>query len=131
MIQMMVGCAALIFLIVLYQMTKVMIDRAGTSISLMKVFGYSRRELRRLYLDGSLALVAVGALALIPLAKAAMDAVYPHMIANVATGGDLTWPPQLYIAAYAGCLLGYLLIRAALLRRLNRVSPAEALKAPE
>jgi len=131
MIQMMVGCAALIFLIVLYQMTKVMVDRAAYSISLMKVFGYRERELRRLYLDGSLILVALGSLALIPLSKAAMDAVYPLLIANVATGGDLTWPPQFYILTFAGSLLGYLLIRAALMRRVRRVVPAEALKAPE
>ena len=53
MVVMLVAISALIFMIVMYLMMKVMIDRSAFSISLMKVFGYRRREIRRLYLDGN------------------------------------------------------------------------------
>lgn len=127
-ITIMTGAAVLIFLIVLYQMTKVMIDRSSTSISLMKVFGYRDREIRSLYLDGSLLLVAVGTLFLLPIAKYIMDAVYPSFVANVACGMKLSWPPLLYAAVYLGTLLCYLIIRAALMRRIKQTTPAEILK---
>ncbi|MDR1796813.1 MAG: hypothetical protein LBR44_05115 [Clostridiales Family XIII bacterium] len=131
MIATMVGCAALMFLIVLYQMTKVMVDRAAGGISLMKVFGYRGREIRKLYLDGNFLLIALGALAMIPAAKMAMDAVFPMLVANVPTGLDLRWPPLLYAAVYAGMLLCYLLIRTALAGKLNRLSPSAVLKDTE
>ena len=128
---MLTGAAALIFLIVLYQMMKVMADRSASSISLMKIFGYRRGEIRKLYLDGNFFLVAAGALLMLPLAKAFMDIVYPVFIANVACGVDLAWPPALYAVVYGGILLGYLLIRTILMQRLEKVSPAEVLKARE
>ncbi len=59
---MLTGAAALIFLIVLYQMMKVMTDRSASSISLMKIFGYRRGEIRKLYLGGNFFLVAAGAI---------------------------------------------------------------------
>lgn len=124
----MTAASILIFLIVLYQMTKVMIDRAAVSISLMKVFGYRNRELRKLYLDGSFWLVALGTLLLLPLAKLLMDAIYPSFVANVACGTDFSWPAYLYAAVYCGTLLFYLLIRTALMKRLKRLTPAEVLK---
>ena len=54
--------SVVIFLVVLYLMIKVMIDRASYSISLLKVFGYRTGEVRRLYLDGNFVVVALGAL---------------------------------------------------------------------
>ncbi len=124
----MVGASILIFLIVLYQMTKVMIDRSALSISLMKVFGYRSREIRSLYLDGSSLLVALGTLVLLPLAKCLMDAVYPSFVANVACGTDFRWPPLLYAAVYFGTILVYLVIRTVLVRQLKKWKPAEVLK---
>ncbi len=124
----MVGASILIFLIVLYQMTKVMIDRSALSISLMKVFGYRSREIRSLYLDGSSLLVAIGTLVLLPLAKCLMDTVYPSFVANVACGTDFRWPPLLYVAVYFGTILVYLVIRTVLMRQLKKWKPAEVLK---
>lgn len=124
----MIGASVLIFLIVLYQMTKVMIDRSALSISLMKVFGYRSREIRSFYLDGSFLLVALGTLVLLPLAKCLMDIIYPSFVANVACGTDFHWPPLLYVAVYLGTVLGYLIIRTFLVRQLKKWTPAEVLK---
>ena len=121
----------LIFIIVMYQMMKVMIDRSAAGISLMKIFGYRNREIRKLYLDGNFFLIAAGALVMIPIAKIIMDAIYPRFVANVACGTDLTWPPILYVIVYAGILLCYLLIRTVLMRKLKKLTPAEVLKGRE
>lgn len=127
----MISTSAIIFLIVLYQMMKVMIDRSSTSISLMKIFGYRSKEIRKLYLDGNFIVIAVGALIMIPIAKLLMDAVYPVFVANVACGIDLSWTPIMYVSIYAGIILSYLLIRTLLMRQLKKVTPAEILKGRE
>ena len=128
MVVMLVVISALIFMIVMYLMMKVMIDRSAFSISLMKVFGYRRREIRRLYLDGNFYVILLGALICVPLAKWSMDPVYPYCIANVAIGMDLKFTPQIYIMIYGGILLCYMVINFLLVGRLNKLVPAEVLK---
>ena len=123
-----IASSILVFIIVMYQMMKVMIDRSAAGISLMKIFGYRNREIRKLYLDGNFFLIAAGALVMIPVAKIIMDAIYPHFVANVACGTDLTWPLVLYAIIYAGILLCYLLIRTVLICKLKKLTPAEVLK---
>ena len=128
MVVMLVALSALIFMIVMYLMMKVMIDRSAFSISLMKVFGYRRREIRRLYLDGNFYVILLGAVICVPLAKWSMDLVYPYCIANVAIGMDLKFTPQIYIMIYGGILLCYMVINFLLVGRLNKLVPAEVLK---
>lgn len=128
MVYTMVGCSALIFAIVMYLMTKVTIDRSAYSISLIKIFGYRRGEIRRLYLDGSFAVVALGAALCLPLSKWAMDAMYPLLISNVACGMDLRFHWTLYVGIYVAILALYFIINRLLVMRINRVSPVEVLK---
>ena len=61
----------------MYLMIKVMIDRSAQNIALMKVFGYRKKEIKKLYLDGNFYMIAVGALISVPLSKKLMDAMYP------------------------------------------------------
>lgn len=128
MIIIMGGAAALILMVVMYLMVKVMIDRSAFSISLAKVFGYRKREIRRLYLNGNFYLVAAGAAVCLPLSKACMDAMFPYFISNVACAMNLHFPWYMYAGIYGGVLLLYLLISVMLTKRLNRILPAEVLK---
>ena len=103
-------------------------DRSAFGISLIKIFGYRMKEIKKLYLSGNFFIVAVGAAICIPLAKLAMDAMYPVMIANTACGMNLAFPWQLYVGIYAAILLLYFVINCFLTVRLRHVLPAEVLK---
>ena len=81
-----------------------------------------------MYLDGNFVVAALGALVCIPAAKGLMDVIYPYFVSNVAAGLELSFPPQLYAVIYAGVLACYLLIDLVLVRRLDRMTPAEVLK---
>ena len=128
MIVVMASAAALIFMVVMYLMIKVMIDRSAFGISLAKVFGYRKGEIRKLYLNGNFYLIALGAAVCLPLSKACMDALFPYFISNVACAMDLHFPWMMYAGIYGGVLLLYLLISVMLTKRLNRILPAEILK---
>lgn len=131
MIVLLIFTSALIFMIVMYQMIKVMLDRSAFSISLMKIFGYKNKEIRKLYLDGSFILITISSLIMIPIAKYLLDMIYPVFIANVACGIDLNWPISFYIIVYFGILCCYLIIRSLLMTQLNKTTPAEILKERE
>lgn len=120
--------SAIVFVVVMYLMEKVMIDRCAQSIALMKIMGYRKREVKKLYLDGNLIVVAIGAAICVPLSKWIMDALYPYLVSNVAIGLDLEFSAGLYAGIYVGIMLCYLLINQLLVLRLNKMEPALALK---
>ena len=131
MIVMMIAVATIVFVIVMYLMMKMMIDRASFGISLMKIFGFNDGEVRRLYLDGNFITVTLGAIIGIPLAKIVIDALYPLMISNVALGPDMMLFPWLYVAIFALVYVSYFLISLLLSRKLKRITTAEVLKRRE
>lgn len=128
MIRMVTAASALLFLVVMYLMLKVMIDRCAVSISMMKIFGYRKKEIRKLYLNGNLIIVAASAAAGIPLSKKLCDAAYPYLVSNVAVGLNLTFDWWMYAGLFAAILILYLISTPLLMRRVNGILPAEALK---
>lgn len=125
---MMISVSVVIFIIVMYLMLNVMIDRASFGISLVKIFGYHTGEIRKLYLNGNTTVVAVGAMISIPLAKYIMDKVYPAFIANVGCGINLSFPIWYYLLIFAGVMVVYFMVNTALLFKIKRILPAEVLK---
>lgn len=128
MIIMLSAVSALIFLVVMYLMLKVMVDRSASSISMLKVFGYRKKEIRKLYLNGNLAVVAVSALVSIPVSKAVMDALYPYLVSNVAANLNLTFSWWMYAGLFTAIIVLYFLSMPILMRRINKILPAEVLK---
>ena len=120
--------SAIIFCVVMYLMMKVMIDRSAYNISLIKVFGYKRKEIRKLYLDGNFYIIAIGALICLPLAKIIMNKMFPFMISNVACGLNVKAPVMFFIVTYIVIMLLYFVINSILVSRLNKFTPAEVLK---
>ncbi len=118
----------IIFCVVMYLMLGVMIDRSAMGISLIKIFGYRPGEIRSLYLNGNLAVIAVGGLVTIPIAKFLMDKIYPSFIPNVACTMKLSFPWYMYLMLYCAVLIIYLVINRLLVHRINKISPAEILK---
>ena len=116
---MMTSVSVLIFLTVMYQMMKVMLDRAARSISLMKIFGYRNREIRRLLPGRQFAADRSRCIAYNTSCQAAHGFSLSGFIANVACGVDLSWPQLLYVIVYAFILLSYYLVRAVLMKRID------------
>ncbi len=128
MVVMIVIISTLIFVVVMYLMMKVMIDRSAFSISLIKVFGFRTNEIRKLYLDGNFFIIAIGAAICLPLSKLIMSAVYPSLVSNVNCGVKLTFAPWLWAVLYGGIIILYFIINRVLVGRLNKIVPAEVLK---
>ncbi|MDO5574750.1 MAG: hypothetical protein Q4G60_12320 [bacterium] len=127
-IVMLVSVAVIIFCTVMYLMMNVMVDRAGFGISLIKIFGFRNREVKKLYLNGNMYIVGAGAVIGIPISKRLADAMYPWLIANTSCGMNLRFPWYLSVGIFLGIMFVYQIINLFLVRKLNAVSPAEVLK---
>lgn len=126
-----ISISALIFCVVMYLMMKVMIDRSAFGISLVKIFGYRTKEIRRLYLNGNFYIVAAGAAICIPLSKWVMDLCYPVMVSNISSGMNLSFPRQLYAIIYLSVIILYFIINQLLIGKLKKIPLTEVLKARE
>ena len=123
------GVSVLIFIVVMYLMMKVMIDRSSFNIALIKIFGYRNKEVKKMYLDGNFYIITLGALISIPLTKWIMDVAYePAFVPNIACGIDKSFPFWMYLAIFAGILILYVIINHLLIRRIRKMVPAEVLK---
>lgn len=121
--------SAVIFLVVMYLMIKMMIDRSTFNISLVKIFGFRNREVRKMYLDGNFYTIAIGALIAIPLCKYIMDYIYPrYLVSNVGVGISPSYPPQLFLAIFLVIIGLYFIINLILTGRIRKIVPAEVLK---
>ncbi len=120
--------STVVFCLVIFLMTSVMIDKASFGISLMKIFGFNRKEIKKLYLDGNKAVIMVGALISIPVAKLITDRMFPMFVANVACGLPLAFKWYYYPVIWAAIMVFYSFVSLLLTGRLNRMTPAEVLK---
>lgn len=123
-----IAAGSVIFCVVMYLMMGVMIDRSAMGISLIKIFGYRPKEIRSLYLNGNLLVVAVGAAVAVPLAKLLMDMLYPSFIPNVACSMKLEFTWQLYAAIYCAVIVVSLAVNKLLTGKIKKISPAEILR---
>ena len=117
-----------IFIVVMYLMLGVMLDRATFGISLVKIFGYRMWEIRKVYLNGTFWVVAVGAAVEIPVTKLLSDSLYPYFIANTAMGMDLSFGWYLYLGIFLGIMLIYLILSMVLTAKIKWIAPTEVLK---
>ena len=128
MFTMLITMSVVIFCAVMYLMMNVMIDRASFGISLVKIFGFRTKEIRKLYLNGNAITVAVGAIITIPVSKIIMNSMYPYLISNTACGMNLAFPWYMYALIFGGIMLFYFIVNTILIGKLRKITPAEVLK---
>ena len=121
--------AIVVFFIITYLMIKLMIDRASMSISLFKIFGYHKNEIKKLYIDGNFYLILVSAVLGIPISKIFVDKFwFPITNANVDVGYDTHYSPLLYLMIFASIMLLYFIISNILKSVVNKIQMCEVLK---
>ncbi|MCM1579647.1 MAG: ABC transporter permease, partial [Ruminococcus sp.] len=128
MVTMFITVSSIILCVVIFLMMNVMIDRASFGISLVKIFGFNTKEVRKLYLNGNTVVIAVSAVVCIPLAKAAIDGIYPYFVQNVSAGMNLKFPWYMYVGLFCIIMAFYFIVNSLLVNKLRKISPAEALK---
>ena len=117
-----------LFIIVMYLLLKMMIDKSTFSISLIKVFGYSKKEVNKLYLGSNLYTVLFTSVVAIPITKIIIEIIYPYLVSNISAGLKTTMYWYLYIIMIAIIFISYLIVNALLASHLRKISLVEILK---
>ncbi len=129
MIYFLIAAAFLIGLIILYIVTGMVVDESRTSISLMKVFGYRKKEIGKLVLGSNTLIVAAGYLLGIPALLGTVGAFYGSLTESL----QVVLPVKLNVLYM---LLGFVVVMATYAfakricrKKVARIPMSEALKA--
>ena len=123
------GFSIALFMILIYLLSKIIIEKNAQSISMTKILGYSDREISSLYLLSTTIMVVVFLLLSFPIETVLMKALFRGiMISSISGWIPLYIDPVLYVKMF---LLGfgtYLLVALIEYRRIRKVPMDQALK---
>lgn len=129
----MVGAMTLIScvvaLIILYLVTSLIIEENKNTISLFKIFGYRRREIKSLILDSATIVILIAFIISIPIMAASMNAIYGYLGNMINLVLPTIISPFYVLVCLAAIMLTYQLSKLICARKVNTVDMSEALKA--
>lgn len=120
--------ALLVYVAVLYIVMKMMIDRSAFQISLIRIFGFHSKEIKKLYLDGNALTVVVSAIFALPVSKLLIDLTWPMIVYNQPAGYASDLKLWHYGVIFAVTMLCYWITSGILYGKIRKITPAEVLK---
>lgn len=122
------GFSVLIFLVLMYILTKVVIDKNAIAISFMKVFGYESKEIRRLYLNASTFTVIASLIVCIPLEIQFMKLIMIYAFSKLEgyLPFYLSW--YIIIQVVVSGIVSYIIINFRHINKVKRIPMSDALK---
>jgi putative ABC transport system permease protein len=128
---MVVAFAVPVYLILVYLLTKTVIDRSARSISYMKVFGYHSGEVDGLYIHPITIFVLLSLLASIPLIIALLAGLLKVVFSRYAGNFPINIPPDRLALLVLVGMVAYGAVAALHVRRIRKVPLSLALKVQE
>ena len=123
------GFAIMIFVVVVYLLSKMIIEKNAQSISMAKILGYSGGEIARLYLLSTTVVVVLCLVVSLPIEVYIMRLLFHAILLESMTGWISLWvSPTLYPRMVAAGLISYAVVAAMEYRRICHVPMDEALK---
>ena len=121
--------AVLMFMILIYLLSKIIIEKNAQSISMVKILGYSNREISRLYIVSTSIMVVLFLLLSLPVEYWAMVYLFRAVMLESISGWITFYiEPAVYIKMFLLGIGTYAVVAALEYRRICRVPMDEALK---
>ncbi len=77
------GFAIVIYMILIYLLSKIIIDKNAQSISMTKILGYTNGEISRLYIMSTMVVVVIELLLSLPIETVVMNVIFRVMMMEV------------------------------------------------
>ena len=122
------GFAVLIYILMIYLLSKLIVEKNSSSISMIKILGYSDKEASKLYNTATTIVVALSLLLSVPLCLIVIRFIYYTMMLEYS--GWLSYWIAPWIAPSMLLIGGicYTLVSVILLRKIRKIPLSQALK---
>ena len=123
------GFAIAIFLVLIYLLSKIIIEKNAQSISMVKILGYNNGEISRLYILSTSIVVVLCLLLSFPLETIFMKVIFREMMLQSFSGWIALYiDPKVYVEMFLIGLLSYAMVALLEYRKIQKVPMDEALK---
>ena len=123
------GFAIMIYMVLVYLLSKIIIEKNAQSISMVKILGYTNGEISRLYILSTSMVVVFCLLVSLPIETAVMKVLFREMMLSSISGWITLWiDPMIYVQMFAAGIITYGIVALLEFRRVKKVPMDEALK---
>lgn len=123
--------SVVIYMILMYILTKTVIEKNAIYISLMKVFGYNSKEAGKLYLNATTYTVIFSVLICLPLQYLGFSAMMDYITGMIEGYVPFYMPTWVYIFITIVGIGAYFIINFFHVRKVRRIPMIDALKSRE
>lgn len=122
------GFAIMIYMVLIYLLSKIIIEKNAQSISMVKILGYTNGEISRLYILSTSVVVVLCLLLSLPIETAVMNVLFREMMLASISGWITLWiDPMIYVQMFGAGIVTYGLVALLEFRRVKKVPMDEAL----
>ena len=123
------GFAIMIYMVLIYLLSKIIIEKNAQSISMVKILGYTNGEISRLYIMSTSAVVVICLLLSLPIETAVMNILFREMMLSSISGWITLWiDPMIYVQMFVAGIITYGIVALLEFRKIKKVPMDEALK---
>ncbi len=119
---------ALMFVLILYLLSKIIIEKNAQSISMVKILGYNNREINRIYLHSTTIVVILCILITIPISSLVMKEVMEVVFFEYSGWITYYMPAVTYVEVAASGVICYAIVAFLLNRKVKKIPMSDALK---
>lgn len=123
------GFSIIMFLVLIYLLSKIIIEKNAQSISMAKILGYTAGEISRLYIVSTSLMVVLFLLVSLPIEYRIMVFLFKAIMMSSISGWITFYvDPMIYVQMFLMGIAAYGIVVLLELRRIRRVPMEEALK---
>ena len=123
------GFTIMIYMVLIYLLSKIIIEKNAQSISMVKILGYTNGEISRLYIMSTSAVVVICLLLSLPIETAVMNILFREMMLSSISGWITLWiDPMIYVQMFVAGIITYGIVALLEFRKIKKVPMDEALK---
>ena len=121
--------AVAIYMILIYLLSKIIIEKNAQSISMTKILGYTNGEISRLYILSTSIVIVLCLLISLPIETTIMEILFREMMLQSISGWIALWiDPMIYVQMFVIGLVTYAVVALLEYRKIRKVPMGEALK---
>ena len=118
-----------LFVVLMYLLSKIIIEKNAQSISMTKILGYNNKEIGRLYIRSMTFAVIVCIALSLPICSAVLVRVYRIMLKQMMTGWIMfTIHPMIYVEMAVLGFMSYVVVSILEMKKIRNIPMDQALK---
>ncbi|WP_442856156.1 FtsX-like permease family protein [Butyrivibrio sp. AE3003] len=117
------------FIVLIYLLSKLIIERNVQSISMAKILGYTGKEVAALYIVPTALVVVASLLISYPILSYVMVGIFRVMLKQMMSGWMVIWlDPSVYVKMFLMGIITYAIVAVIEYRKIGKIPMSEALK---